>query len=106
MVPCNFRDTSGYLNCHIYYLSPPNRTQEVQKYGERESKQKVMTMIRIIEAKIPANANGDSILTLAYNLPGVSNHAFKLFLDNLVTLTTLRGDCEWTSFTLSFSFRF
>ncbi|WP_157628426.1 hypothetical protein [Thermococcus thioreducens] len=41
-----------------------------------------MTMIRIIEAKIPANANGDSILTLAYNLPGVSNHAFKLFLDN------------------------
>ncbi len=53
-------------------------------------------MIRIIETRIPANANGNSILTLAYNLAGVTDHTFKLFIDNYDGKPNDAGEEEWS----------
>ncbi|AFL95163.1 hypothetical protein CL1_0960 [Thermococcus cleftensis] len=39
-------------------------------------------VIKNIEAKIPASANGDQILKLRYNFAGVGTHTIKVFLDN------------------------
>ncbi|WP_240703283.1 hypothetical protein [Thermococcus indicus] len=53
-------------------------------------------VIRSIEAKIPVNANGDSILTLTYNIAGVSTHTFKLFLDNYDGEPNGAGEEHWS----------
>ncbi|WP_206203571.1 hypothetical protein [Thermococcus sp. M36] len=53
-------------------------------------------VIKNVETRIPANANSDSILTLSYNLIGVDNHTFKLFLDNYDGKPNGVGEEHWS----------
>ncbi|CAD5243204.1 conserved protein of unknown function [Thermococcus camini] len=49
-----------------------------------------------IEAKIPANANGDSIITPRRNIVGVGTHTIKLFLDNYDGKPNGKGEEHWS----------
>ncbi|WP_240911839.1 hypothetical protein [Thermococcus sp. M36] len=53
-------------------------------------------VIRNIEAKIPANANGDSILTFPHNIVGIGNHTIKVFLDNRDGEPNGAGEEHWS----------
>ncbi|NJE03965.1 hypothetical protein E3E27_07470 [Thermococcus sp. MV11] len=53
-------------------------------------------VIKNIEAKIPASANGDQILKLRYNFAGVGTHTIKVFLDNYDGEPNGEGEEYWS----------
>ncbi|WP_206205258.1 hypothetical protein [Thermococcus sp. GR6] len=55
---------------------------------------------RSIDAKIPADESGDSLLTFTYNVIGVGNHTFKLFLDNQDGEPNGIGEEHWSEVTV------